>query len=53
MPVVWGLADILAPALAARQARFVVAVGRAGPAQRVSSLRHFTFRRSRGQPPRG
>ena len=38
-----GLADILAPALAARPERVVVAIGGAGPAHRVSSVRHLTF----------
>ena len=38
-----GLADTLAPALAARPERVVVAIGGAGPAHRVSSVRHLTF----------
>ena len=38
-----GLAETLAPALAARPERVVVAIGGAGPAHRVSSVRHLTF----------
>ena len=37
------LAETLAPTLAARPEQVVVAVGSAGPAHQISSVRHLTF----------